>query len=209
MNKSGFWNFFGLASWRNMKEVSQEVVGIEAKMILNIKDSENRIIDTLKKEIINSNKDMEQRIVLSVENATAEVIRKLDELQGAISSGLKVTRGELCNAKETIESDLKVTCGAICDMKETIENSITYTDTCMEKYYDRLYALLCECSAVINSTDWKIGTALAVFKDDLTDIVDRIHNMDPIVNLDKIETLLKILVINDMLDETKKISTLS
>lgn len=194
MNKTGFWNFFGLASWRNLKEVSQEVENTRARFMVDIRESETKIIDAVKQEIVHGNRDMERKVSSSVENAAAEVIRNIDKLCleiGSLNNSLNIIRGEIFNTKEAVTK------------------SVTDTDMCMEKYYDRLHAIVSECSGVINSADWKIGTALAVFKNDLTDIVDRIDNMDPIVNLDKIEMLLKLLVINDMLDETKKLESIS
>lgn len=57
-----------------------------------------------------------------------------------------------------------------------------------------------ENNGLLKSTDWKVAESLITYKQDLESIVNRIDNMDPIVNMEKIENLLKMLVVNNMMD---------
>ena len=193
MEKSGFWNFFGLVSWRNLEKIEKDIKDLE--------ESEKKDLGNLTNISIENNAKLEQLIELKMDKIMETVQMNTQEIMDSI----KECHTAILKVEEELQSLQK---------SNHVEHGALYTEISqIRKNLDENYKKLMECiveyNGVIKSTDWKIGTSLAVFKNDLIDIVDRIDNMDPIVNLDKIESLLKILVINDMLDETKKLDGIS
>lgn len=190
MNKSGFWNFLGLASWKNMDTLEQDIKKLQTEILEQQKKSEEHIVEKVCQAFKEQKTNIAQ-VSFLIGNSTAELSGKLQKLQEDLN--------RIQRSLDRISEENQKEHGALEKTTKELTNSIA-------DYYNQLNVAITEYNGILKSADWKIGTSLAVFKNDLIEIIDRIDNMDPIVHLEKIENLLKMLVINDMLDDVDSIS---
>ena len=178
MEKKGFWNFFGLTSRRNLIELEEQI------RLLN-ENSKQRQID-LANFIKNQDTILNDNL-LKIEDDIKNLSRRLYNLEQ--------------NQREYIK-EIRILFTEIKDELISNENSI---DNRNEERKKEIVNQIKEYDGILTETDLGLRKILEQYMDVLHSIIYRIDNMDPIVNMDKIESLLKMLVINDMMDEIDKI----
>lgn len=181
MEDSGFWNFLGLANKDNFASLEKKVERIgqgvlEVHRIWAENDKKNKEELAEIRKILSKN---EERIALLLEEQDKRIFAKMED--------------DRTRLKHSIMADYSSMNARVGDIEKSIVD-----------HYVKLVECITEYKSTLKSADWKIATALAQYKNDLDVIVDRIDNMDPIINLEKIEELLKMLVVNGLLQEIEE-----
>ena len=178
MEKKGFWNFFGLTSRKNLLELEKQIQTLDE----NSKQRQIELMNYMKSQntILNDNL---LRIDAEIKDLNKRIY-KLEQVQAMYMQEIKDLSEEMKN--DLIKNDMDIEVRNEKRMR-VIANRI--------KEYD----------GVLTKSDLGLRKILEEYMDVLYSIVYRIDNMDPIVNMEKMESLLKMLVVNDMMDEIDKI----
>lgn len=180
MEKKGFWNFFGLTSTKNLLSLEEQIYLYEE----NSKQRQMELTQFIKNQNAILNENFLQ-IKIDIKNLNRR-ISNLEQCQE------KYVR-EIKKLSEKIKDELII--------------NETNIDNRNEERKKEIIERIKEYDGILTETDLGLHKVLEQYMDVLHSIVDRIDNMDPIVNMEKIESLLKMLVVNDMMDEMDKISS--
>ena len=179
MEKKGIWNFFGLTSRRNLLELEEQI----RKLDENSRQRQIELAQFIKSQntVLNDN-------LLQIEENIKNLSRRIYNLE----------QNQAKSVKE------------IKDLSEKIRDELVSSDINLdhrnEERKKEIVNRIKEYDGILTETDLGLRKVLEQYMEVLHSIVYRIDNMDPIVNMEKIESLLKMLVINDMMDEMDKIS---
>lgn len=179
MEKKGFWNFFGLTSRKNLLELEEQIKSLDE----NSKQRQMELAKFIKSQntILNDN-------LLQIEDDIKNLSKRIYNLEQNQTKYVKEIR---------VLSE---------EIKEELVNNATNIDGKNEERKKEIVNRIKEYDGILTETDLGLHKVLEQYMDVLHSIVYRIDNMDPIVNMEKIESLLKMLVVNDMMDEMDKIS---
>ena len=178
MEKKGFWNFFGLTSRKNLLELEEQIQSLDE----NSKQRQMELAKFIKNQntILNDN-------LFKIEDD----IKNLGERMYHLAQNQEKYAKEIKILSEEIKGEL-------------ISNE-TNSDNRNEERKKEIINRIKEYDGILRESDLGMRNILEQYMAVLDSIVYRIDNMDPIVNMEKIEALLKMLVVNDMMDEMDKI----
>lgn len=182
MEKKGIWNFFGLTSRRNLLELEEQI----RKLDENSRQRQIELAQFIKSQntVLNDN-------LLQIEENIKNLSRRIYNLE----------QNQAKSVKEIKELSEKI--------RDELVSSDINLDNRNEKRKKEIMNRIRVYDGILTETDLGLRKVLEQYMEVLYSIVYRIDNMDPVVNMEKIESLLKMLVINDMMDEMDKMDKIS
>ena len=182
MEKKGIWNFFGLTSRRNLLELEEQI----RKLDENSRQRQIELAQFIKSQntVLNDN-------LLQIEGNIKNLSRRIYNLE----------QNQAKSVKEIKELSEKI--------RDELVSSDINLDNRNEKRKKEIMNRIRVYDGILTETDLGLRKVLEQYMEVLYSIVYRIDNMDPVVNMEKIESLLKMLVINDMMDEMDKMDKIS